>query len=84
MPTLKKRVSFYESEEGLQVKSELQAMVTNLLYFTESSYSANIIQHPDNLVNFVEKHMNYLNTHPSIDPSQYISNLRLITKIRSR
>ncbi|GAC1387510.1 MAG: hypothetical protein NVS1B7_0800 [Candidatus Saccharimonadales bacterium] len=82
MPTLKKRVSFFDSPEGLEVKDALLTMVADNLYFTDSSYSANSIQHPDHLVNFVDKHMNYLNTHPSIDPEHYVSNLRLITKLR--
>lgn len=82
MHTLKKRVSFYDSEEGLQIKEILQTMSHDRLYNTESSYSADTSSYPDNVIPFVDKHMAYLNTHPSIDPNQYIANLRLMTRIR--
>lgn len=82
MPTLKKRVSFFESEEGRQAQRALIVMAADSTYFTEPSYSANTMQYPNNLMPFVEKHMNYLNAHPSIDTEQYVSNLRLMTRIR--
>ena len=57
-------------------------MARDNVYNTGSSYSANSIQYPDNLIPFVDKHVNYLNAHPGLDPSQYIANLRLITRIK--
>ncbi len=82
MATVKKRVSFFESEEGVMVKGALDQMAVDKTYNTSPSYSANIIQNPDNLISFTDKHMNYLNSHPKIDPQQYISNLRLMTKVK--
>lgn len=82
MPTLKKRISFFDSEEGLRIQQTLQLMMLDPIYNTESSYSANATMYPDNLIPFVDKHMNYLNTHPAVDPYNYISNLRLKTKSR--
>lgn len=82
MATLSKRVSFFISEEGIQVKKLLKLMVDDSDYNTESSYSANSELYPDNLITFVDKHMNYLNAHPSIDPHHYVANLRLMTRQR--
>ncbi|PIZ62670.1 hypothetical protein COY17_02175 [Candidatus Saccharibacteria bacterium CG_4_10_14_0_2_um_filter_52_9] len=82
MPNLKKRVSFFESEEGLATKRILERIETDTLYNTASSYSANTITYSDNLIPFVDKHMNYLNSHPNVNLDQYLANLRLITKIR--
>lgn len=82
MSTLKKRISFFDSAEGLAIKQTLQGMTIDSVYNTVSSYSANTDLHPDNLISFTEKHMQYLNKHPSVDPERYISNLRLMTKIR--
>ena len=82
MATLKKRVSFFDSEEGIMIKNALNEMAGDNCYNTLDSYSANIIQNPDNLISFTDKHMNYLNSHPKIDPNKYISNLRLMTKIK--
>lgn len=82
MPSLKKRVSFFESEEGLSIRQTLQNMTKDRAYNTESSYSANALRYPNGLMPFVDKHLNYLNAHPRLDSSQYIANLRLMTKIR--
>ena len=82
MATVKKRISFFDSEEGVAVKDALDAMAKDNCYNTTDSYSANIVQNPNNLISFTDKHMNYLNSHPKIDPKQYIANLRLMTKIK--
>lgn len=78
----KKRPNFYESAEAEDVKLILVAMQTDERYNTDSSYSANIDKYPDHIRSFVEKHMEYLHTHPSVDPIQYLANLRLITRLR--
>lgn len=82
MPTLKKRANFIGSEEGLAIEHSLQQMDADVLYNTESSFSANNEQYPDNLIPFVDKHMNYLRTHPAVNPQHYLSNLRLMTRLR--
>lgn len=81
MATLKKRVSFFDSDEGLAIKQVLVRMVSDNTYHTASSYSANSVLYPDNLMPFVDKHMAYLNTHPTINPRQYLANLRLMTRL---
>lgn len=78
----KKRTNFYESEEGQEVKDILKKMAQDDGYNTGPSYSANIDEYPDNLISFVDKHMQYLNTHPSVNPSHYLSNLRLMKRVR--
>ena len=82
MPTAKKKINLYESEEGAVVQASLRKMAADDGYSTLASYSANGEAHPDHVVSFVEKHMTYLNTHPSVDPTQYLANLRLMTKKR--
>jgi len=82
MTTYNKKVKFLDSEEGLEVERILRTMAMDDSYNTESSYSANSERYPDNLIPFVDKHMNYLSTHPSTDPRHYISNLRLMTRVK--
>lgn len=82
MPTLKRKINFFESEEGVRIKELLHLMSTDTKYNTRSSYIASGVDYPDNMIPFVDKHMNYLNTHPSLDPTQYLSNLRLMMRIR--
>ena len=82
MATFKTRSGFLESLEGMAVKQKLQFMMADKTYNTESSYNANSLRYPDNLMTFVDKHMNYLNTHPSLDARMYLANLRLMTRIR--
>lgn len=47
-----------------------------------SSYSANIEMYPDNQIPFIDKHIAYLMAHPQVDYDQYLSNLRLMLKVR--
>lgn len=83
MAILKKRVDFFNSETGSEVKQQLVSMANDTTYNTSSGYSANTQLYPDNLMTFVEKHMAYLNTHPNLDTAQYMANLRLMTRLRS-
>jgi hypothetical protein len=80
MTAVKRRVDFYESEEGVAIQEELKLIAANVAYNTVASYSADSNLYPDNLIPFVDKHMRYLCNHPTIDPQQYLSNLRLITR----
>lgn len=82
MASLSKRTNFFSSDEGLQAKKLLRLMAKDNVYNTESTYSANSERYPDNRISFVDKHMNYLNSHPNINPDHYIANLRLMTKQR--
>jgi hypothetical protein len=82
MATANKRINFFESEEGLAVRESLKQMTTNNAFRTGASYSANTIQNPTNSVSFIDKHMRYLSSHPSISTDHYLANLRLITRIR--
>ncbi len=82
MPILKKKIDFFNSAEGVEVEQLLRSMVADSTYNTKSSYSANSGLYPDNLMPFVDKHMNYLISHPAINIRHYISNLRLITRIK--
>jgi hypothetical protein len=83
MATLKKkRVNFLDSEQGELVRQVLESMTTDKTYNTMACYSPNIVQYPDNLMPFVDKHMNYLNAHPNLDANMYVSNLQLMTRSR--
>ncbi len=82
MSTVKKKSSFFGSEVAIQIEQTLRSMAEDVRYNTDSTYSADAVQYPNNLIPFVDKHMNYLKTHPSVDPHHYVSNLRLMTLIR--
>lgn len=79
---IKTRRSFFETEEGRDIKLELQQMDSSGLYNTTSSYSANSLLYPDNRIPFVDKHMNYLIDHPSLEASKYLANIKLMARIR--
>ncbi len=82
MPTYKKRADFFASEESIPILEALEAMLADDAYHTDPSYSANTVLHSDNQVSFVDKHMSYLRDHPTVDPKQYVSNLRLMMRKR--
>lgn len=80
MPLLKRRVDFFTSEEGAEVEQQLRSIAADAAYNTGPSYCANTNLYPNNLIPFVDKHMNYLHSHSAIDPKQYLANLRLMTR----
>ncbi|MBP7018610.1 hypothetical protein KBB17_03855 [Candidatus Saccharibacteria bacterium] len=82
MSTQRKTNWLKGTEEGKNIKQKLKSMQTNDGYITDSCYSTNGEEYENNLMTFAEKHMHYLNTHPNVNPDQYLSNLRIMTKIR--
>ncbi len=82
MAAAKKRINFLDSEEATEVEHSLRLMAEDSTYNTAPSYSANTVQYPYHSIPFVDKHMSYLSKHPSVDPSHYLANLRLMTRIR--
>ncbi len=70
---------FLKSEHGKSAYEELVKMVSDITYNTKSTYSPSA---DDGNLLFIDKHMNYLCTHLTTDTGQYLSNLRLSTKVR--
>jgi hypothetical protein len=71
----------YNSEAEGDVREELQQMVLNGSYNTAPSYTPSSDKYPDGLMPFVDRHMKYLSTHPKLDASMYVANLRLMTRV---
>lgn len=69
-------------EEAASALRALEAMEADRQYNTPSRYSSNSTLYPDNLIAFSELHMSYLRKFPTLNPEQYIQNLKLITQIR--
>ena len=65
------------------VETKLRVMEKDLALNTVSSYSANAELYPDGQIPFVEKHIAYLMSHPSVSHDHYLANLRLMLKKRS-
>jgi hypothetical protein len=82
MATPIKRSTFFDSEEGEAIRQKLQHMTLDSTYNTEPSYSANTVRYPDNLIPFVDKHMDYLNAHPKLEAHKYLANIKLKSRIR--
>lgn len=70
--------NFFESDEGVQLRSELTLMTKNKLYNTKSIYST---QNKDG-VSFIDKHMKYMSLYPYLNRQQYVLNLKLMTRIK--
>lgn len=65
-----------------EVIAALEIMVTDRSLVTVSAYRANAEVWPENRISFIDSHMVYLRTHPAVDPTHYLSNLRL--RLRKR
>ncbi len=82
MATYKKKLDFFATQEGDEFKQTLREMERDNSFITESGYSANAELYPDHSISFVDRHVAYIKAHPSTDPSQYLSNLKLMTRVR--
>jgi hypothetical protein len=70
------------ADELDQVRDSLQLMMDSTLYNTRPSFSANTERYPDNLIPFMDKHLQYVTAHKDLNPDHYISNLKLMLRIR--
>lgn len=84
MPIYKKRSNFLDSEEGNAIREELRQMMPGDTHNTLASYTPDGENYPDNSIPFIDKHMRYLNSNPKVDPTIYLANLRLMTRVRTR
>ena len=82
MSSTKRSTNFVNSVEGQAIRAQLEAMALSSTFNTTSTYSAKTEIYADNLIPFVDKHMNYLTSHPSLNPDIYLSNLRLMTRLK--
>lgn len=71
-----------DTEEGAEVEHELRLMMLDNSFKTEAGYIANTKSYANHIIPFIDKHLAYLNNNPHVDPHHYLSNLRLMTKIR--
>lgn len=77
MSTSLSRREFLKSEEATSLREELQKMVDDPQYNTMVRYSVLL----ENKSEFVQKHMEYMSKYPTMNHAQYVSNLRLMTKL---
>jgi len=68
--------------EETEILAMLEQMEADPLYNTQSRYVADTEKYPDNVITFSQIHMGHLKKLPSVNPHQYISNLKLMTKVR--
>jgi hypothetical protein len=78
--TTQRAQEFLVSSEGLAAYAALVEMESNAGYKTLATYSP---RSENGHLSFIDKHMGYLCTHLGVNADQYVSNLRLITKVRS-
>ena len=70
---------FLDSEEAKEIRDILTSMMTDPEFNTKSMYSPSA----GGDVLFVDKHMEYLSQHTTLNVNHYLSNLRLMTRVRS-
>ena len=67
-----------KSNKGVELRTELMKMTESKQYNTKSMYSTSDV----NGLTFVDKHMRYMSQYPALNCEQYLSNLKLMTKIK--
>ena len=68
--------------EETDILTALQAMETDKSLVTKSAYRANSDLWPGNRISFVDSHLAYLKSHPAVNPAHYLSNLRLMLRLK--
>lgn len=68
--------AFSKSEIGKLVRDELVKMTVSGEYVTESSYSSL----NSGGMSFAERQMRYMSRYPNMNYTQYISNLKIMTR----
>jgi len=79
MTNAQSRLKFLASDELVAIRETLLEIAADPHYNTESVYTT--AEQPESSV-FVEKHVAYMSNNLNITPDQYLSNLRLRTRIR--
>lgn len=59
----------------------LLAMENDERYSTAAQYAVDSLKYPSNSITFTQRHIEHLRKFPEINPHQYISNLKLMTKV---
>lgn len=62
------------------ILTALETMQGDPSLVTKSAYRANAELWPGNRISFIDAHLAYLKTHPAVNPSHYLSNLRLMLR----
>jgi hypothetical protein len=70
---------FFTSPKGLLARQDLEDMMNSEEFNTSSTYSPSSTER----ILFVDKHLDYLSKHPQVNPNHYLSNLKLMTRIRN-
>lgn len=65
-----------------EIVNALKKMESDPSLITESAFTADKANWPNNRIPFVQYHAKYLQTHKLTRPEGYLSNLRLMLKIR--
>lgn len=69
---------FLDSKEANEIRDILKEMMNDPEFNTKSMYSSTA----GGDVLFVDKHIEYLSQHTGLNVSHYLSNLRLMTRVR--
>lgn len=69
---------FLDSAEATEIRDILEGMMGDPEFNTKAMYSPAA----GGEVPFVEKHLEYLSQHTALNVSHYLSNLRLMTRVR--
>ena len=77
---MKSRMKSYMPE--CDILDALKLMVEDPSYHTKPGYNVDEETYPDNKIPFLEEHVNYLKKHPQVNPEHYLSNLRIMLKVR--
>lgn len=65
-----------------EILSALRIMEEDPNCKTDAAYRANTVLWPENSISFANNHLQYLKSHPNLNPKHYLANLRLMTKLR--
>ena len=72
------KVDYFDTSAGLEILTQLEEMSVSELYITKDSY----VPSSESLISFVHKHQEFIRKHPNTDAQHYVSNLKIMCRLR--
>ncbi|HZP55909.1 MAG TPA: hypothetical protein VFB03_04045 [Candidatus Saccharimonadales bacterium] len=63
-----------------EIVGELNLMESSSTYITKPTFRGDSAKWPGNQISFVNFHLEYLKSHPTLNPYHYLANLRLMLR----
>ena len=69
---------YLKTETGIRAEAELKRMAQSLAFETTELFNSRV----DSDLSFIDRHIKYLVNHPNVKATNYLMNLKVMTKVK--